>query len=176
MPTTTTTTTTSTPSPTTTTAAPAVDAHAWAVDLIEKYCDVGLSSHGYVDYHYGEPAYIYLTHAPVTAIASIKNNTTGQLLTNGVDYRWQADGLVYFLGNIQQGELKVVYTAGYAVIPAALMSALSKLTAGYLTMQAGGYKGEVLGDYEYTYGNHVGLDAVVDSVKSTLDLWRRRIA
>lgn len=150
------------------------------------------TSASYTEYHSGnDREKLILKKRPVTAITSIHVDSTGYagqgsdafaastLWVSGTDYwtpQLSADeengSLIYAIGNNQQwplgrGNIKVVYTAGYSVVPDDLALAVNQLIAAVRAgAERGGQVGEeTFGEYSYTLlkgGDltSLGMDAV----------------
>jgi len=161
-----------------------------ASEAIENYCRRKFTSTQYTEYHdgRGEPRLV-LNHRPIISVTSVHDDLdrafgSGALIDSG-DYITRDDeGIIEYLGSAStfpstaacfydgQLNVKIVYTAGYATIPADVGQACIMLCALLYNrgkQQADGIKSESHGGtYSVTYA---GM-AMTGEIKDLLAAFR----
>lgn len=131
---------------------------------------------------------LVLPEAPVTAVASV--TVDGTLLVHGTDYLWSPNGMLHRTasgfwgtwhgtwGDLPQS-IVVVYTHGYATIPADLQVLCVELAArGWATtLAAGVVRQETIGSFSRTYaaGEESSGLALTDAELGLLAKYRRPV-
>jgi len=143
----------------------------------EEYLSLRLSEYEHVEVVRG---YLptYLAWAPIADDPVIEDVLTGVTLTAEEDYIWDWDGRIILLTAQPQSIWRLTYTAGdwsqspWGEIPDGLSDALTALDTS-LSLDAGLYESETLGDYSYTLGTVFA--AYAPSSLSTVRQYKRTI-
>lgn len=113
---------------------------------IESYCDRILAEHTVTEYLDGDgKSVIILSEYPINSITTIHDDVdrayTSSTLIASTDYSYDDNGIVKLDGittSIGINNIKIIYSAGYKVLPADLAMAVKKLVAyEYLLAKAG---------------------------------------